>query len=271
MNKKYIYFFLFLSSCGRVSDQLEGVRSSVQAYRSLMDKDLERFHHHVVEQIGFEPENPLAHSNLGLSFFLRKEFEKSVGAFRDVLRIGKDDLSFYYAHFGLGANFGEQKNIDEALAEYQLALELQPQSLEVKTNIELLIQQQSQKSQNQKQDQDQKQKKDDQDKNKNSSQQQQNSSGGDQGEKKDQQSGDQNKSQNNDQKKNDQNDQKKDDSRNYQGGSEEKNQQTNDFRSKELSKKEAEQILDSLSDQEQRVRQQYFRKERKEAPRGKDW
>ncbi len=50
-----------------------------------------------------------------------------------------DELLKFYSYFNRGTMAQAEKNIDGALIEYQAALDLDPESIETKTNIEMLL------------------------------------------------------------------------------------------------------------------------------------
>jgi len=88
-------------------------------------------------------ELPEIRMNLGLSFELSGEAENSYKAYNmaELAAAGNPSLEFI-ARYNKARVLAAQKKIPLALAAYQSALELNPESLEVKTNIELLMQQQ---------------------------------------------------------------------------------------------------------------------------------
>lgn len=84
----------------------------------------------------------VARLNIAFTFELMGDREK---ASQEYLSIINSDLftnnpDLFYAYFNLAKIYGDLKNIDKALEAYQIALKFQPESVEVKTNIELLIQ-----------------------------------------------------------------------------------------------------------------------------------
>ena len=84
--------------------------------------------------------NPELQLNLGLTFEAAEQFDKAEKTYRSVLKVVDPKSPLYFAaQFNLGEVLGKQKKIDEALQAYQACLEVQPDSLEVKTNIELLF------------------------------------------------------------------------------------------------------------------------------------
>lgn len=183
----------------------------------------------------FEEES-VVYFNLGLSYELAGDTERARKSYGQSLLKAPSSQSKirFLSHYNLGRLNGSEKKIDEALKEYQKALDIHPQSKEVKTNIELLLQKQSksQKSDKQKEDQ----KKDNKDKK---------SNGNKQKEKNKQQSQGKNK---------------KDEPR-----------QPKEFKSKELSRKDVEKILEELKNQEQKIRAKNYNKKVKEKSNEKDW
>lgn len=177
--------------------------------------------------------DPTIHLNLGLTYMRNKEPEKALQEFKlaEELAGDKPDLQFM-ARFNQGVVLTEKSEIDGALAAYQAALELNPQSQETKTNIELLWQGQGggkdgKKDQDQKGNQDQKQQ---------------------QGE----------------------NDQPQDPKEDPNQKPDEK-KEPKPFDSKDLTPETVRKILEELKQQEQKVRADHYSKGAKERPRGKDW
>lgn len=112
-----------------------------------------------------EPLNPELQLNLARTFQENEEDEKAEKGYRAALQLlPPGSPRRFEALFNWAIVLAKLKRIDDALAAYQLALELYPDSLEVKTNIELLFQGGggggSGENQDQKQDQKGDQKKD---------------------------------------------------------------------------------------------------------------
>lgn len=108
-----------------------------------------------------EPLNPELQLNLARTFQENEEDEKAEKAYRAALQLlPPGSPQRFEGLFNWAIILAKMKRIDDALAAYQLALELYPDSLEVKTNIELLFQGGggggNGESQNQNQDQNQK-------------------------------------------------------------------------------------------------------------------
>ncbi len=81
--------------------------------------------------------------NLGLSFELAGDKENSLKAYNMAEKVAKGNPSLeFIARYNKARLLAQDKKIPLALKEYQSALEINPESIEVKTNIELLMQQQ---------------------------------------------------------------------------------------------------------------------------------
>jgi len=230
-----------------------------QNYQSAFDQ--------YVQILEFDPFSPEIHLNLGLTFEAQQQPEKAMSSYQNSMNYAKDPAMKFVALFNQAQLLGKGKKIDEALELYQKALEIDPASKEVKTNIELLIQQQQSGGKGGDDNKDQKDKKDQKD-----NKDQQNK--GDGKDKKDQQQNkgdnqDQNKDQNKDQKDDQNKDQKKDKDRN-QGYANNK-PQPHKFKSEDLSEGDVKKILGEIKQQEQKIRAEFNRKETKEQPRDKDW
>jgi tetratricopeptide (TPR) repeat protein len=88
-----------------------------------------------------DPLNPEIQMNLARTFDENEEFEKAEQGYRAALKfLPKDSSLRFMALFNWAGTLAKLKRIDESLAAYQEALTMDPDSLEVKTNIELLWQ-----------------------------------------------------------------------------------------------------------------------------------
>lgn len=109
--------------------------------QNLGQKNYYPAHQEFMRALETDPLNPYVQMNLGLTFEANEEFAKAEKAYRGVLLLEKENSELrFQALFNLAGALARQQKIDEALAMYQAALEIQPESLEVKTNIELLWQ-----------------------------------------------------------------------------------------------------------------------------------
>lgn len=101
---------------------------------------------HLLEAIGIESSDSRLYLNLGLSFELNGELDSSFLAYEKAQRYsGGDPKLEFLALYNAARIRGLEGKIPEALHLYQGALGILPHSIEVKTNIELLIQQAQQK------------------------------------------------------------------------------------------------------------------------------
>ncbi|OFZ12122.1 MAG: hypothetical protein A2Z20_07220 [Bdellovibrionales bacterium RBG_16_40_8] len=116
-----------------------------------VDKAEESFLNSMVD----DPFNPILHLNLGRTFEFdgqqdkkqneeseepNPKFEKALKEYESVLRLPAlpKELQFA-AQFNAGNAAAQNYNIDLALKHYQAALDINPDSQEVRTNIELLL------------------------------------------------------------------------------------------------------------------------------------
>jgi Ca-activated chloride channel family protein len=185
-----------------------------------------------VEALAASPFEPAYHNNLGVALDGAKEIDKALKSYTVAEERATQGPVQFTSRFNLAQAYAKQGKLPEALAWYQKALDVNPTSIEAKTNIELLTKQQNGgggggQGQNQK---DSKDKKD----------------GQGEGDK-------------------DQKDKPKD-------APYAKNQkyQPRPFKG-DLSENDVKKILGEIKQQEQKIRADYNRKESKEQPREKDW
>ncbi|MCM2281497.1 MAG: tetratricopeptide repeat protein [Bdellovibrionaceae bacterium] len=208
---------------------LRGIKNNndgVTAYKK--EKYSEAFQK-FAQGMGDLPFDPRVHYNLGRTLLENKEYEKAYTESMMAAKLAeKDPQTKFAALFQAATALAQQKKVDEAIAKYQEALELQPDSVETKTNIELLISQGG-------------------------------NGGGD--DSQEQQQGDQ------DQQKQGQGDQEQQQPQKVENPK----GTPKPFQSKELSKKDVENILDELRAQEENIRAKFQREGAKDAPKDKDW
>lgn len=214
--------------------ELRGIRSNnagVSAYaEKKYSEAFDRFARGLVDL----PFDPRVHYNVGRTFLENKEYEKAYQESMVAAKLAvKDPDTKFLALFQAASALAMQKKVDEAIATYQEALEIKPDSVETKTNIELLISQAGQ-------------------------------GGGDGDPNQQPQQGDKQKE---GQGEGDQQNpppppQKKADS---------PRSTPRPFNSEELSKKDVENILDELRSQEENIRAKFQREGSKDAPKDKDW
>ena len=206
-------------------------KQSYQAYKDLTD---------ILSVAPFQPE---VRMNLGFAFELNEEFDKAIKEYLSVAGSNTRPEMKFQAYFNAARIFGEKKKIPDALQYYQKALEIDPSSKEVKTNIELLF-----------------------------------SQGGGGGDKNDQQD-----KQDKDKQDKDKQDKKDDKPKDDKDGKDQKPQaQPQDnkkkekrapprFKSEELSEQDVKNILEELKRQEQKNRAKMMDQAPKENSNGPDW
>lgn len=223
-----------LAAAAASATPLDAIRSNNDGVKLMEKKESYKAYQKFIEGLSKAPFDPILHLNLGLSFELNEEFEKALNEYDGVAKDERvqPDLRFK-ASFNAARVKAQLKDIPGALTRYQAALDINPESQEAKTNIELLWQGQ----------------------------------GGGKGDSKDdQQNKDQDQKQNQDQQQKD--DKKQGDQKQPP---QQKKPQPQKFESKELTQQDVQKILDELKNQEQRVRAEYDKKNSREVPREKNW
>jgi Ca-activated chloride channel homolog len=240
---------LFKDQAARGLLKLEKYEEALELYISMLED---------------EPDQARIHSNIAVLLSQTQKPEEALKSLEHALKIAKeknDILTEFAIQFNLGVFYGAQKKIPEALKNYQAALEIVPTSKETKTNIELLIQNENK-----------------------------NGKGNDNKDNKENQSNDQKNQQNNNEngqdKKDNQKDQKdgkndneKDDEKEKQRQEENKPQKRESsakykprpFQGEQLSEGDVKKILGELKNQEQKIRANFDKKEKKDSSHEKDW
>ena len=201
--------------------------------RHFKDKLYFQSYQDFLKALSTEPLNPDLQLNLGMTFVANEEWEKAENAFLAAYDMSKGDKPReFMALFNLAFARWQKGDIATALQAYQKALEIEPESLEVKTDIELMWQSQQGKGDGKGQ-------------------------GGGRGQDKDKDKKDQNDKDNKD----------KNQDKQYSN----QKQQPKPFDSKDLSKEDVRKILDEISNQEQSIRAKEYDKGAKERANDKDW
>jgi Ca-activated chloride channel homolog len=192
-----------------------------------------------IESLSNAPFDARLHLNLGLSFELLGQADKAQASYSTAAELAKDSEIRFLANFNQGQLLQKAKKKEEALAFYEKALQDKPDSIETKTNIELLLQDQQ--------------------------------GGGGSGE-------DQKKDQNQDQKDKEGGGEQKDDKKDDKDGQDKPKQygkenkpQPQKFKSEELTQGDVNKILGEIKQQEQKIRAEFNKKDAKEKPKDKDW
>ena len=141
----FVSFLLCVSSVVEAGE-LKGIwlnREGVRAFKEERGSDAHNYFAQSLAEIPFSPE---AHFNLGASYYANKEFEKAQKEFEQAAALAnasKNNEAEFASLFNAAVSSSEVKQIDAALDFYQRALAIKPDSVEVKTNIELLTRSQS--------------------------------------------------------------------------------------------------------------------------------
>lgn len=236
--------FLFASS--GFASELRGVLRNNSGVKQLSEQRADKAINDFTAALGDLPFSGEVHLNMGNSFLASRDPERALSEYDQALRAARGDSrsereTRFRAYFNSAVVRTEMKQYEEALSLYQQALDIYPDSLETKTNMELLVQQMSD-GQGGDNDQDQNQDKKDQ-------------SGKDQ--KKDE------KDEGEGQDKKDQN-QEPDKFENPRAT-------PRPFKSGELSQQDAKRILDEMKRQEEQIRARMQNERVKERPPEKDW
>lgn len=142
---------LLMSGCFGENPSLSNLFLDVQAQHDVDQKKYEEALAKYFKMIEKQSDWSGAHSNIGVLLSLLQQPDESLKSLlhaRELAQKKNDTKNLFSINYNLGVYYGEQKKIKEALESYQAALDLVPDSIETKTNIELLFQQ-SQQSQNQ--------------------------------------------------------------------------------------------------------------------------
>lgn len=112
---------------------------SLRAKTALLTEKYDDAFSHSVKALENDPMKPELHINLGNSLEGMGSITKAKDAYGVVEKITSDPAFHFQARFNQAQALVKEKKIDEALTFYQKALEIDPQSKETKTNIELLM------------------------------------------------------------------------------------------------------------------------------------
>ena len=249
-----LFPLLVLFSCAQ-KDQpsLKALLLDLKASSYIDKKQLEKALNSYYQILETDAEIPSVHSNIGILFIQDKKTDEALKSLQQALKLAvlQNDVKSQFAiRYNLGVYFGLLKKVPEALENYQAALELKPDSKETKHNIELLIQNGSGKSSG---DEDKKDKNDQ-------------GEGQDKKDKKDQKDKDGNDK--DDKNEDDKNSEKDKKDKDYKENTKYK---PRPFKSGELSEGDVKKILSELKNQEQKIRANFDKKERKDKKNEKDW
>lgn len=223
-----LLFSLFAQSPKTVYQNNEAIGLLGEEGRSFEAKQI------LQEQVIEHPDLGELKYNYGQVFEKSNDADDAIREYLGAAKNSKDGGLQFQAFFNAARLYGEKKEIPNALKYYQLALDLKPDSIETKTNIELLMK-----------------------------------SGGGGGGGKDNQKQDSNNQQD---KKEGEGDPKKDQPQPQgQKPQQQPKKQPQKFKSQELSEQDVRRILDELKRQEDGIRKKLNDQKPQESPIGKDW
>jgi Ca-activated chloride channel family protein len=233
-----VFLFISVEFCN--AGELRGIRRNNEGVKKFeTEKPLEAYDRFTEALIDL-PQAAEVHLNIGTSFLSRKEYDKALSEYTLAIQSAKGESkrareARFRALFNSAVAQAEMKKVEPALELYQKALEIYPDSVETKTNIELLTQSGGQGGSGGENDQKQNEKKD------------------------------QDQGQGNDQQQQQQQQQKQ------QQGQKKPNPQTKPFKSEDLTEQDVGRILEELKRQEEQIRAKMQREGAKDVPPDKDW
>lgn len=184
------------------------------------------------------PESPIIHYNIGDVLYKKRNYEEAFKSYEKAL--SSDDLLLQSkSYYNMGNTLYRMGKLPESILAYKKALELNPEDEDAKYNLEYVRAKLKDRAQKQPQQNQQQQQQEQQNQNSQNEEQQQQE--------------EQSESENN-QEQNDQ-----------------EQQQEQAAQPEEISKEDAERILDALKNEEQESLKQQRVKKRGRAFRGKDW
>ena len=241
MKKTALVLIASIVSAAAHAGELGAVLRNNDGVRKYQQKNSKGAFDGFADALGDLPFSGAVHYNLGNAFMANQEPNKALSEYREAIRLAPSDSASdkeirFRSLFNAAVALTGLKKTDEALDLYQKALEIKPDSLETKTNIELLTAGQGGGGEDDNENQDDK---------------------GDKEDKKDKEG------------------QGKDDKENKQPKNPEKFEnpkpKPRPFQSEQLSQQDVGRILEELKRQEEQIRARMQNEGAKDAPPDKDW
>lgn len=202
---------------------------------------------------GLEKENDLfaGHYNLGSAYYKQGRYEEAIKQYQNSLALAETDQQKAKIFHNIGNSLIKNQKLKESIEAYKQSLKLNPNDLETKYNLSYALKKQQEQQQQNKDNKDQN--KDDQNKDQ-------------------QQNQDKNQDQNNNDKQNKDNQQNQDQKQQDPKQNDQQNQQQqNQPKPNEISKEEAQRILEALKNNEADLQKELRKKKGKPVNKAKDW
>ena len=131
---KVLFGLIFLVSLEAFAIDPLAVEKNKEGIEHLEEENNYLAYQSFVEALGKEPFRPEIKMNLAKTFELNEEFEKAIKSNMSAYKLSDGEEAKFYALFNTAVVQAKNKQVDAALSTYQKALELRPESIEVKTN-----------------------------------------------------------------------------------------------------------------------------------------
>lgn len=136
----FLFSFAFIGLVEpAAANELNGVRTNNKAVGQFKEERFVEALDGFTKSLADLPDSAEVHFNLGNAYAANKDEDKALSEYATAFRMNPSpELAFKIA-FNAGNIYAARKQTDAALGSYQTALRLKPDSIETKTNIELLM------------------------------------------------------------------------------------------------------------------------------------
>ncbi|MEN8228535.1 MAG: tetratricopeptide repeat protein [Bacteroidota bacterium] len=264
MMKRFIIIsLLFLSAMNLFAqNERKVIRQGVKAYQ---DGDFSEAEVQFRKAGDINHESFEANFNTGAALYGQEKFEETVKQYESIVENSSDPETLAHVWHNIGNSMLEAQQYESSIEAYKNSLRLNPSDSDTKYNLayaKMKLQEQQQQDQ---QDQEQNKDQQDQEQNKDQQDQEQNKDQQDQEQNKDQQDQEQNKDQQDQEQNKDQQDQEQ--------NKDQQDQEQQQARPQEISKEDAERMLNAIQQQEKDVKEKVDKKKAAAAKvkTEKDW
>jgi len=234
-----IVFYMLLLPAPLIFAQRSIINSGVDKYNQKKYSDAEV---NFKKGIDKAPKSFEAHFNLGDAYYKEEQYDQSLKEYYSSLELTKDPSRKASTYHNIGNSLLKAKKIKESIEAYKSALKINPNDMETKYNLSYALSLLNNQQNQQKKNQDNQQNKNDKNKD------------------------DKNKNQNQDK-----NDQKKQNQQNKPDQNQQAKQDNLKTQKNQISKKEAERILQALKNNEKDIQKKLRRKTGAPVKTDKDW